>query len=450
MLGENKAKKICKQILNLLGKDAGEVILQVYDEYLTRFANNYIHQNVSERDSKLIVKAHLGKRVGMAKTNHLDAKSLEEVVTRAKTNAEASPENPDYPGLPGETEYQLTQTFDELTAACTPKERAESIGKVCAQAKKKKLKAFGALSTRTSELSIANTEGVFAYHVGTEAKFSTVVMETDGDASGWAHRTSWRIEDIPVDELGTSAIKKVEIGKNPRGLEPGEYPVVLDPYATLDLVTMLNFYGMGAQSVQEGRSWMVNRIGKKVFSPSVSIWDDGLDPNGIPLPFDFEGVPKQRVDIIKGGVVVGPVYDFATAHKDNKASTGHKLSPEPFLIRLGPVAFNLFMAPGDSTIEKMIASTERGIYITRFWYTRLVHPSDCVVTGMTRDGAYLIENGKIAYPVKNLRFTQSYVDALSGVEALGKNTHLLAAMGRTPTRVPALKLKSFNFTGQTV
>ncbi len=450
MFGENEAKKICNQTLTLLGKDAGEVILKVYDETLTRFANNSIHQNVSERNVRMIVKAHLGKKVGMARTNRLDSKSLKEVVVRAKKNAEASPGNPDHPGLPGPEEYKLVQTFDELTAACSPQERAEAVGKVCAQAKKKGLKAFGALSTRTTELAIANTEGVFAYHIGTGARFSTVVMESDGDASGWAQRSSWRFEDIPVEELGASAVKKVEIGKNPRHLELGEYPVVLDPYATLDLLMMLNMSGMGAQTLQEGRSWMVNRMGKQVFSPSVSIWDDGLDPNGIPLPFDFEGIPKQRVDIVKEGIVIGPVYDHATAHKDGKVSTGHKGPPEPFLIRLGPIAFNLFMAPGDSTVEEMIASTKRGLYITRFHYTRPVHPSDCVVTGMTRDGAYLIEDGKIAYPVKNLRFTQSYVDALAGVEATGKNTYQLEASESIYIRVPALKLKSFNFTGQTV
>jgi predicted Zn-dependent protease len=451
MLGENEAKKICNQVISLLGKDAGEVMLRIDDEYLTRFANNHIHQNVSERNTRLMVKAHLGKSIGMANTNRLDTKALEEVVARAKTSAKASPDNPNYPGLPRLGKYQLVQAFDEITASCSPQERAEAVGKVCAQAKEKDLKAFGALATGTNEIAVANTEGVFTYHIGTRTGFSTVVMETDGDASGWAQRTAWRFEDIPVAELGAFAIKKVEMGKNPQDIEPGEYPVVLDPYATNDLVMQLNMHGMGAQAVQEGRSWMVNRIGKKVFSPTVSIWDDGSDPNGVPMPFDYEGIPKQRVDIVKEGVVIGPVYDHATAQKDGKASTGHKLPPEGFISKLTPIASNLFMAPGESSVEDMIALTKRGIYITRFWYTRVVHPSDCVVTGMTRDGAFLIEDGKIASALKNLRFTQSYVDALAGVEALGKETHLLtASSGRIPVRVPALKLKSFNFTGQTV
>jgi PmbA protein len=210
----------------------------------------------------------------------------------------------------------------------------------------------------------------------------------------------------------------------------------------------LNFYGMGARGVQEGRSWMVGRISEQVFSPSVNIWDDGLDPDGIGLPFDFEGTPKKRVDIVKDGVVIGPVYDRTTAKKDGKESTGHAL---PANMRgFGPAAINLFMAPGDATVDEMIQSTERGLYITRFHYTRLVHPADCVVTGMTRDGAYWIENGKIAYPAKNLRFTQSYVEALGGVEAIGNETRLLTSFGAMCLKVPALKLKRFNFTGSTV
>ena len=253
---------------------------------------------------------------------------------------------------------------------------------------------------------------------------------------------------MPVVDLGTEAIRKTEMGRAPQLIEPGEYTVVLDPYAVQDLIMSLNFYGMGARAVQEGRSWMVGRIGKQVFSPNVSIWDDGLNPEGIGFPFDFEGTPKKRVDIIKDGVVIGPVYDRTTAKKDGKESTGHAL---PADIRgFGPAAINLFMSPGEVTVDEMIQSTERGLYITRFHYTRLVHPADCVVTGMTRDGAYLIENGKIAHPAKNLRFTQSYVEALGSVEIIGKETHLLTAFGAMCLKVPALKLKSFNFTGSTV
>jgi predicted Zn-dependent protease len=449
MFGEKQTKDLSKQILQRMGGDAGEVFIMINDSYLTRFATNYIHQNVAERDLNITVRVVMGKRAGMAATNRLDADALDEVVARAKASAMASPEDPNFPGLAKPSEYKPVRAFDEATAACSPKERAEAVSKVCQMAKEKKLNASGAFSTGTFETAYANTEDVFGYQVGTDADFSTVIMETDGDASGWAKRSGWKMDELPVADLGAEAVRKTEMGKEPRNIEPGEYPMVADHYVTNDLITSLNFYGMGAQAVQEGRSWMNNRIGEKVFGFDLNIWDDGLDASGMPLPFDFEGIPKQRVDIIKDGVVIGPVYDMTTAAKEGKSSTGHGL-PARFRF-YGTVATNLFMSPGDSTVDEMIASTERGLYITRFWYTRLVHPSDCVVTGMTRDGVYMIEDGKITFPVKNLRFTQSYVEALSGVETIGKETHtLLNVYGRITVRVPALKLKSFNFTGSTV
>jgi predicted Zn-dependent protease len=448
MLGENKAKNLCKGILGRAREGDAEVFLSVEDQQLTRFANNSIHQNVAELNLTLTVKAHLGKRNGLATTNRVDADALDAVVERAFANAQASPENPDHPGISEPAEYQMVRSFDEVTAAYTPVERAEAVGGVCSLAKAKGLNAFGAFTTGVHEVAVANTGGVFAYHAATNADFQTVVMD-EGDASGRAHQSGWRVEDIPVEVLGIEAISKTELGQNPRVIDHGEYTVVLDPYVTQDLMSGLNFYGMGAQSVQEGRSWMIDRMGKQAMSPQVNIWDDALNPNGTPIPFDFEGTPKQRVDLVKEGVVIGPVYDRTTAYKDNKTSTGHALPPT--FRFFGPVATNLFMAPGEMGVDEMISSTERGLYITRFWYTRLVHPADCVVTGMTRDGVFMIEDGEITFPVKNLRFTQSYVDALAGVEAVGEETHLLGGdFGGFCMRVPALKLRSFNFTGSTV
>jgi predicted Zn-dependent protease len=257
------------------------------------------------------------------------------------------------------------------------------------------------------------------------------------------------VGDISPEELGREAIHKAERGSNPRKIEPGEYAVVFDPYVTEDLLGVLNMSGMGAQSVLEGRSWMNDRIGQKVMSDLVSIWDDGLDPQGAPQPFDFEGVPKQRVDLVKEGVILGPVYDRYTGKKAGKASTGHALPPTAR--GFGPIASNLFMGAGQISTEEMIHSTEKGIYITRFWYTRVVHPRDCIVTGMTRDGVFMIENGQLTYPVKNLRFTQSYVEAMASVEVVGREVRLLSQefMG-SKMRVPALKIGKFNFTGSTV
>lgn len=447
MMGEQEARKLCEQVLARCQGAEAEVIFTTTDSALTRFANNIIHQNVAERDAELSLRYFIGKQVGSAITNRSDAAGLDDLVARARTNALASPADPSYPGLPEPASYTQVAAFDQVTADYSPHDRAKAVGVVCRIAAEKGLNASGAFSTGYGELVIANTRGVFAYHQSTQADFQTVVMSDD--SSGRAQGSAWRAAEIPVEDLGRQAIQTTERGHKPRKIEPGEYTVVLEHYVTEDILSMLNFYGMGAQNVLEGRSWMNDRIGQQVMSPQVSIWDDGLDALGSPLPFDFEGVPKQRVDIVTNGVPLSPVYDRYSGAKMGKPSTGHALPPQ--MRGFGPVAANLFMAPGDSSVGEMIRSTERGIYINRFWYTRLMHPRDCVITGMTRDGVFLIEDGELTYPLKNLRFTQSYVQALANVEAIGRDTHLLVGeFGGIALRVPALKLKGFNFTGSTV
>ena len=447
MIQEQEARKLCEAILKRCAGAQAEVLLMAYDSELTRFANNIIHQNVAERDIDVTLRYMIGKKIGTVTTNRSDEAALDELVVNARAYAQASPEDPAYPGLPGPAAYKPVNAFDPATQSYSPEARAEAVGVVCRLAAEKGLNASGAFSTSASALAVANSQGVFAYHNSTNADFQTVVMGSD--ASGRAHGSAWKVAEIPVEKLGRDAILTAERGKAPRKIEPGEYTVIFEHYVTEDLLTMLNFYGMGAQALLEGRSWMNDRLGQKVMSEKVSIWDDGLDPAGAPLPFDFEGVPKQRVDIIQNGVVMGPVYDRYSGAKAGKPSTGHAL---PAGMRgMGPVAGNLFMAPGEATLEELIRSTERGIYVNRFWYTRLVHPRDCVITGMTRDGVFMIENGELAYPVKNLRFTMPYVTVLANVEAVGKQSHLLVSeYGGLSTRIPALKVHSFAFSGSTV
>jgi predicted Zn-dependent protease len=260
------------------------------------------------------------------------------------------------------------------------------------------------------------------------------------------HASAWKADDLNVSMLGNEALEKAALGHNPRSVEAGMYNVVVDPYVTEELLLLLNYHGMGALEVAEGRSWMNELTGKQALSEQVTIWDDGLDPQGLPMPFDFEGTPKQRVMIVQNGVVAGPVYDRSTAARLGKTSTGHAMPPT--FRRTGPLASNLFMAGGDATMDEMIRSTEKGLYISRLWYTHLVSSQGCLVNGMTRDGAFLIEKGKIRYPVRNLCFTQSYVQALANVEMVGKETRLLGStLGGMAVRAPALKIGKFNFIG---
>jgi len=426
--------------------DQTEVLVLGKDEQLTRFANNTIHQNVSETNATVTVRVALGQRVGMATSNDLTTAGLDRVVETATAVARLQPENPDFPGFPQPKPVASTNAFDEDTAGFSPQDRAQQVGVVCRRASEAGLIASGAFSTSTHELAVANSHGVLAYHASTVADLVTVVMSDD--SAGYAAERTWQVGQMDVPALGDEAIAKALRGRAPRDLAPGVYTVVLEPYATQDFLAMLRYTGMGALAFQEGRSWMDGRVGQQLMAPSISIWDDGLDPSGVPLPFDFEGSPKQRVDIVKQGVAMGVVYDATTAHKEEgRASTGHAVHPA-MAATMGPIPLNLFMAPGNATLDELIASTEQGLLITRFHYTRPVHPRDAIITGLTRDGTFLIEKGQIAYPVKNLRYTQSYLKALAETEMVGKELKTLSSFVGVD-RAPALKLAEFQFTGAT-
>ena len=255
------------------------------------------------------------------------------------------------------------------------------------------------------------------------------------------------MSEFDPETLGRQAIEKTLRGRNPQKIEPGEYTVVLEHYVTEDIVNMLNFTGVGAQAVLEGRSWMNERIGQQPSEARQPLGRWAGCERHYRCRLILKGCPSSAWTFQRR-LVMGPVYDRYTAGKMGKTSTGHAV---PATMRgFGPIAMNIFMAGGRSTLDEMIRSTERGLYVNRFWYTRPVHPRDCVITGMTRDGVFMIENGELTYPVKNLRFTQSYVQALANVEAVGKDTHLLGSdFGGFAVRVPALKVAKFNFTGVT-
>ncbi len=445
MLGQKRIQEITDRILAGSPADQTEVVILAGDSALTRFANSTIHQNVAETDAEVRIRVVLGRKVGVATTNNLTDEALTRTLDTALTIARLQPENPDFQSLPGPQPIPEVTAWSEATAACTPEQRAKGAGTICLLAREAAVTASGALTTAVFEVAVANSLGVFAHFATTYADLNTVIMSDT--SAGYAAALALDVNDLDFEALGREAVDRCRRGQNPRSLEPGEYTVILEPYAVQDLVQMMSWTGFGAVPFQEGRSFMSGRLGQQIVDPRISIWDDGLDPAGIPLPFDFEGVPKQRVDLIERGVARGVVYDSYRAGKEGKASTGHAL-PAPNA--WGPFPLNIFFSPGDSSVEEMIANTERGIYITRFWYTRPVEPKQVIITGMTRDGTFLIENGEIAYPVKNLRFTQSYLEALNHVAAIGREPRLLIGMGDIGRdSVPALKLDRFTFTGAT-
>ena len=443
MRGEKEIRTILERVLSLSKADQTEVLYVGGDTHLTRFANSHIHQNVSESNAELRVRVAVGKRIGVASTNDLSANGLGKAVESAQMIARFQPERPDFRSLPEPSPIASVASFSEATASFSPEDRARAVGLICKRAKSAKLIASGAFTTAQRGRAIANSLGVFAYYPSTFADLNMVIMGED--SSGYASRTAWDVRKIGADQAGHEAVDKALRSRTPGGIEPGAYTVILEEYAVAEMVRYLSYLGFGALAVQEGRSFMAGKFGQQIVDSRISIVDDGLDATGLPVPFDFEGVPKQRVAIIKNGIANAVVYDSYTAQKEGKKSTGHS---RPAPNTSGPFAGNLFMSVGNSSKEEMLKSTEKGLWVTRFHYVNPVHPLKAVLTGMTRDGTFLIENGQLTRAVRNLRFTQSMLDALSNVELIGDKAQVESGF-LGAICVPALKIHDFHFTGVT-
>ncbi len=445
MLGLEKIQEVAQYALSASKADQTEVVVTTADSALTRFANNYIHQNVLESNSGLRTRVVLGKRAGVAESNDLSPDGIRRTVETALAIAQLQPENPDFAGLPPPQPIHPVDAYVTSTANSSPEDRALVVRAICQQANANKLTAAGAFKTEAYELAVANSLGAFAYHPGTIADLHTVMM---GDsASGYATAASPDVRHLSGETLAREAIEKALHSRNPIAIQPGEYTVLLEEIAVSDLLEYLGLLSFNALAVQEDRSFMKDHFGEKVMSEIITIGDDGLSPDTFAVPFDFEGVPKQRVAFVEKGIARGVVYDSFTAAKEGKQSTGHSLpAPNTF----GPIPMHMFLSPGVATKEEMIRSVERGVLVTRFWYTRVVHPLHVTMTGMTRDGTFLIEHGEVTQPIKNMRFTTSYLDALKNARQVGRETKLVREewMGRA-FRAPAILVDGFGFTGIT-
>jgi predicted Zn-dependent protease len=435
---EAEMKPFMDDLIERSPADQTEVMVTEWDSALTRFANNGIHQNVAERNVSVRVRVVKDNRTGVASLNQLNPAASKDVLQRALAIAALQPPGEVVP-MPGPNPAPKVRAWSDATAGATPEERADLVEALCAQAGRAGLKAFGAFSTSAGQIAIANSLGLYQHHRSTQAVVNSVVMGEAG--SGYADRSALDVRDLDKQSLADEVIDKASRNQNAQPVEPGVYEVVLEEYAVAEMMDFMSYMGFSALAAQEERSFM--KLNEKITGDAVSIWDDGLDPSGLPAPFDFEGVPKQRVDLITAGVATGLVYDQRTAAKEGRTSTGHGL-PAPNTD--GPYAVNLFMAPGKAKKDELASEIKRGIWITRFWYVRVVHPKASIITGMTREGTFLIENGKITRPVKDLRFTQSILDALKGTLALTRSTKLQASEYLGATRAPAVRLKEFTFT----
>ena len=425
------------------GASEAEALVLSEDAALTRFANSEIHQNVAETNVTINLRFVVGKRVGVASSGRTDEEGLLALADRAAAIARVVEELDDWAGLPEPTAVDdVVGASAAATAEASPELRADGARAVIGAADAEGVTAYGSFSTAVESTAIANSKGVRVGGSRTSAQLLTVSMGPNG-GTGYAEQASVDATTIDAERIGREAAQKARATANAVAVDAGDYPVVLEEYAVVDVLDMLGYLGFSALAVQEGRSFFEQ--GKRVGSDLVSIVDDGHDPAGFPMAFDYEGVAKRRVTLLDQGVCREVVHDTQTAARDGVTSTGHGLpAPNPW----GPFPINMLMTPGDATRDDLIGGLDRGLLVTRFHYTNPVHPKLAIITGMTRDGTFLVEDGRIVGPVRNLRFTQSYLTALDCTVAVASERKVLKGfLGGVV--VPAIRLEGWTFTGTT-
>jgi PmbA protein len=416
-----------------------EVILGGEDQALTRFANNAIHQNVAEREVHLSVRPVIDGRTARASTNRLDQQGIREVVEASIAITRLTEPDPELLLLANAAESSAVRRFYQVTANATPQERARAVAEAIAAVEEQGQTAAGMYSTGGSMFSLMNTAGVAAWHHETMARFSITAM--GGDSSGWAKASACSHSDLDPLALARSAAGKAAHSRTPQVAPPGRYTVVLEPAAVLDLVGQM-FGDFSATAIRDGRSFLNDRIGKKIFGENITIHDDVCDPLQSGAPFDGEGVPRRPLTLVESGVVREIAYSRQAGAVAGVAPTGHGF---PLPNEIGEAPVNIVIAGGDSTVAEMVRSTKRGILVTRFWYIREVDPYQKIFTGMTRDGTFLIEGGEVTRGVRNFRFNQNLMELLSNVEALSVPVRASGEESFDMV-VPAMKVQGFNFT----
>jgi len=430
---------LAERVLRLSDADETEVHIDFVADALTRFANNTIHQNVAEQTLSVSVRTVFDGRTARASTNKTDDESLRRAVAASATLARSQPKNPDLLPMPGPQTYPKVNRYFPETAGATPKERAVAVARVTELAEQNKQTAAGIFSTGAAVMAMANSKGLFASYRQSRAEFSITIMEQD--SSGWAKASAPDRGQIDTEQLAQRASEKAAASRHPKQVEPGRWTVILEPAAVLDLVGFL-FYDFAGTAVLDQRSCFTNRIGKQVMGENVSIDDDVTHKLQSGPPFDGEGMPRQTVLLVERGSPRHLVYARSTAKKMKTRPTGHGL---PLPNQDGEAPFNLVFAGGNTSLETMLATTDRGILLTRLWYIREVDPYEKILTGMTRDGTFLVENGKISSGIRNLRFNQNILEMLSNV---GQMSPAVRAAGEESFDmvVPAMKVRDFHFT----
>ena len=436
-LDQREAQAICDRVLGFAQADECSVALRGSRSGNIRFARNGVSTAGLNDDRQLTVTVAFGRRQGTATVNEFDAKALERAVRRAEDIARLAPENPEYVALPDRQAFRASATYFAATAAIDPDYRAEVAAHAILAGRKNGLVTAGFFNDVTGFETIANSKGTFGHRDFTDLGFTCTARTEDGRGSGWATRSAVDAGRFDAREAADVAIEKALRSVDAKALEPGRYTVILEPAATSEIVGRM-FGAFGARQADEGRSFLAkkgggNRLGEKLFDEQVQVWADPWDKDVPVGPWDAQSMlARRRTDLIKDGKVAALDYSRFWAQKQGVQPTA----------RHG----NMLMAGGNKSLDELIAGTKKGIVVTRTWYIRMVDPQSLLLTGLTRDGTFYVENGKIKYPVKNFRFNESPVSMLNNVDELGKPVVIGGDEVAFRMVIPPMRIRDFNFT----
>jgi predicted Zn-dependent protease len=430
ILQADRAIALVEETIKKSSAEGVFVSLSTGEESLSRYSENQITQNITRTKFNLTVTSYFGKRSASASTTELDMDAIAQTIQRSQELAKIAPEDPEWvPLLDPQTYDQRTPAFDLPTVTCSPLKRGEIIQRVCHKSAKAGVEASGTLSTEAELFVLGNSQGLRAYNQTTEANFGLTIRVENG--SSWSERTAWGIDQLPVESISEELIDRAFAARNPRDIKPGIYPVIFNSAAFAELLAWV-IWNLDARAADEGRSFMSrndgegNRLGEAIFSPLVQVNRDPAHPLLQTSPCFSDGLSNNYLQIIKDGTPNILSYSRYWAQKQGKSPTGY----------FSPIVMN----GSEQSLTDLIAQTEHGILVNRVWYTNYVNPKTLEITGMTRDGTFWIENGKIAYPIKNLRFNQKLPEMMQDID-------LLTTVERySSSVVPGVRVKAFNFS----
>jgi predicted Zn-dependent protease len=437
ILTQEQTKRICDRVISLSKADECIVTVNGSRNGNVRFARNAVSTAGLADDTNIAVQVAFGNRQGTATINEFDDKSLEKVVRRAEDLARLAPENPEFMPAVGKQDYKTSQTFAKATSDIDPEFRAQVAAYSIEACRKNKLVAAGFFNDNTSIQAVGNSKGVFGHQEVTSLDYTCTVRTEDGRGSGWVKRSARDAATFDAREAADVAIEKALRSVEAKALEPGRYTVILEPAATSDVLSYM-FFGFDARSADEGRSFLskkggANRLGDKLFDEQVNIWSDPWNRDVAVVPWDSSSMlARERQDVIKNGRVASLGYSQFWAKKKGVRPVG--------------LPGNFIMAGTDKSTAELIANTKKGVLVTRTWYIRMVDPQSVLLTGLTRDGTFYIENGKIKHPIKNFRFNESPVTMLNNIEEIGKPVVIGGDESPFSMLLPPMKVRDFNFT----